>query len=854
MNRLNIRFALLATLSLLLVGSAIARGQAVGISSPSHGELLLDTSAFYRGAPNYDVEVRGFAGIPKGQKNKYAVLVQGQLVKVKGKAGGLFKKRIWVGPWPGPGGPPPPWYPYLRFFTDPQHIQKPIIVELLYKPTKTVVSRDRVVLFDGRFDGQLNPKFGGTSLDDAMYVQIPASGLDALERTHLTSLPHPTLAEFNEVLRDKAIGTELEIETETGPGNSDKACIPLTDTGTTFLLSPSFVAVFAQAEARYVAYQEVQDTQSFVGVGGIPGAIVALGLQAYLTGECVQKQPDLSTFEVCVGRIEAEITDLSTTGILDANLSFGPGVLDPSHVDDILADVNLGSIDATLDGRLRDVFIRWSERPSGCSPTFLPLPKQTLSDTELLDTEDRAAWATCPNLEADAAAAHLGPTTDGPFHVDPLAFDANSAHFGLDVLPDPETLHVLGAAGVSFTLDAARTQNPDAGTCAETFVNAKVKELLGRFYPAIENAIEETWDDGASDTQQARALDDLLSPLEVGTYEPVDHALDLDYTSLDALGTAFTVTPPYDGLVGIMRTDAHLRAGFAVLTPPTTWIYSPPGSDVLNSDPTGTRPYSVSTDGRDYFHHRFDIAFGLTSGTLNQVLRERSAADWMRFEWQPTWGDLGLAAPPGSALTDPAKLTGALLAPIIHPGLASLGNATLTVLAQPTLLPFTWIPPDPMVPGGPPYDDGRAPLTYQLSQFTLDFYSDDPANPHPIRLLVDFYDGAFAFGFGAPASNLLVPTLGSAEWTMTSLDWNVPGCDRAPMTAPIAGTPTCGGLLVSALYDVFVPILQDRMLGMLADVPAPLRFDAAGRGVTKDVSLSDTYVGHQRVILYGRLQ
>ena len=89
---------------------------------------------------------------------------------------------------------------------------------------------------------------------------------------------------------------------------------------------------------------------------------------------------------------------------------------------------------------------------------------------------------------------------------------------------------------------------------------------------------------------------------------------------------------------------------------------------------------------------------------------------------------------------------------------------------------------------------------------------------------------------------------------MTSLDWNVPGCDRAPMTVPMAGTPTCGGLLVSALYDVFVPILQDRMLGMLADVPAPLRFDAAGTGVTKDVSLSDTYVGHQRVIFYGRLQ
>jgi len=45
-----------------------------------------------------------------------------------------------------------------------------------------------------------------------------------------------------------------------------------------------------------------------------------------------------------------------------------------------------------------------------------------------------------------------------------------------------------------------------------------------------------------------------------------------------------------------------------------------------------------------------------------------------------------------------------------------------------------------------------------------------------------------------------------------------------------------------------------RHADLRADVPAPLRFGAAGRGVTKDVSLSDTYVGHQRIILDGRPQ
>jgi len=54
---------------LLLGWGSMAGAQSVGISSPSHGELLLNTSAFYRGAPDYDIEVRGAAAIPKGTLN-----------------------------------------------------------------------------------------------------------------------------------------------------------------------------------------------------------------------------------------------------------------------------------------------------------------------------------------------------------------------------------------------------------------------------------------------------------------------------------------------------------------------------------------------------------------------------------------------------------------------------------------------------------------------------------------------------------------------------------------------------------------------------------------------------------------
>jgi hypothetical protein len=832
------RIALLAAL-LLLGRIPPAQAQSVAIGSPSHGALLLDTSAFYRGSPDYDVEVRGTVILPPGSAKNYTLLVHGQRAKT---SAGMFQARVWVGPWDGPAGPPPPWYPYLHFFRDPQHIQKPIIVELIEKKSKAVVSRDRIVLFDGRFDAFLDPQFGGTSVDEAMHVQIPASGLDALEVTHLTSLPDPTLSAFNGVLREQAAGTTLEVATDTGSGG---ACIPLGDAPNGFLATSAYVAAFVHAQTRYLARQAVERSQSFVGVLGLPGAAAALGTQAYLTNECVQQQPTVSTFEICVGRIEGEITDLSTAGVLDVNLSYGPGVLAPASHDDVLADVDLDAIDGTVEGRLRDVFIRWSEQPPGCSPALIPVPKETLSDSELVASEDRDAWATCSGLEVDAAAAHLGPTTDGPFHVDPLALDDNSAHFGVMLRGDPEQLDVSGEGGVDFTLDAVRTKDPDAGTCAEGFVRAKVLELLDLFYPAIEQAVGEAWNDGATATQQARALAALLSPLQIGTFEPFDHELQLDYTLLRTVDTAYSAMPSHDGLLGAMRTDARLSSGFTVVQPPTKWVYSPPG--VLLD--------MVSTDGRDPFNDRFDVAFGLSTGALNQVLRERSAAEWMRFEWKPTWADLGLAPPTGAQPEDQATLDGAVLAAAVDPALATLGSWTLSVVAQPTLLPFTWIPPDPFsVPAAmPPFEWGRAPFTYQLSQFLVDVYSTDPTNPHPIQIAIDFYDDDFGFGFSAPEQNLLVPALGNAEWTTIALEWNVPGCLRAPM-APLANPPLCGGLVTAALANIFIPLLEGNMLGMLSDVPAPLLFDAAGAGLPRTFSSTDTFVGLQRAIFYGRLE
>jgi hypothetical protein len=99
--------------------------------------------------------------------------------------------------------------------------------------------------------------------------------------------------------------------------------------------------------------------------------------------------------------------------------------------------------------------------------------------------------------------------------------------------------------------------------------------------------------------------------------------------------------------------------------------------------------------------------------------------------------------------------------------------------------------------------------------------------------LADRYHHDFGFSLGAPAANLLVPALDHAEWTTTPLEWNVPGCDRAPMTAPQKKDPVRGGLAAAALADRFVPLLEDNLLAMLADVPAPLRSTPRVRGLRR---------------------
>lgn len=832
-----------------LAGSGVGQAQSdgVAISTPADATRLTHTSAFYRDAPYFDVRVTG-SGTLAGPAGDYRLFVQGiQTPMVPGIGNAFsFQQRVWIGYEPGPAGVPPAGYPYLAFLSDPHHIQRPLLVELFHVPTNAVVARDRVVLFDARLDQTLQNRFTGSVVEDAAHVQLTASGLDALETVHLYSQPFPTLSAFNEVLQATAQGTTHEVSLETRPKKKAKACQPYSRVSHLFAGTGAEAAVFAEASARYLLYIQAKFAAETGYIGGLPGWMVSMGLQTYLKAECVREAPTNDTFEVCVGTLEGELTDLSVGGVSATNLSFGPGstVAWGSPTDDILADVDLGRVDGEVEGRLRDVFIRWSKTPGTC--TVALLPKATVDLETLLATPERAAWATCPGLEVDADSAHLGPTEAGAYLVDPLTSLTDNVRFSVETGPAGlETQTTSGKAGAAFTLGSDQSLSTTAGTCAESFVNAKVDKLLKKFYPDVEAALGEAWDAGVGSTQQALALDALLRPFEVGTYEPLDHALDLEYSWLDAHGQPFG--SGYDGLIGAIRTNAKIRSGFDVVNAPAEWVFAAPGDTLFD----GTVEGLFTRDGLDRFGRPFHLAYGITTGLLNQVLRERSASAWLRFDWAPTWGDLGVS---GANARDPAPLDAQTLGSHVNAAFANLGTATLTVRFAPTLphLPFTWIPPDPVAI--PPVDYGRAPITYQFSQYAIEFSSDDPSNPSPLRVLVDFYDEDFELVFDAdPSKPTLTPRFGRPVFTFSIVESNIPGCPKEPhVINPPAGLTGCEARLEADLAAVLTPLLEQKMLGMLADIPAPHLFDAGGTSADPHrFSPRDVYTWQQRIVFYG---
>ncbi|MCW5978029.1 MAG: hypothetical protein KIT09_08115 [Bryobacteraceae bacterium] len=818
-------------------GSTFVKGQpssrpSVAISQPGHGFELAEGAAFYDIA-NQTVHVLGVVEVPPGKASDYVVLVNGFSAPIAG--GCCFDVEIPIGPAPPAGmGFWPSWLPYASFFTDQHHIQKPILAELVHVPTWTTAARTRIVLFDKRQDGEIESQYGGKAISRSLGFELTWSGLDALEQTHVSSLPQPSLARFNEDLAGNFSGQVRVHNPVTEYANPEKACVDLASVKN-IRATAAYRDILVEAGLLHTSYHaakqicEGADPTDLInlvpGLGLVASGLVTFAACEYADQSCVKELPRDKHFEVCAAEIRGVSEDLRMEGIDSVDLALN---------DDAVVDARTRTLrlDGTVDGALRRLLIRWSVDHQGC----MLRPQARVSDNEVTGTPGLNTWASCPALEVDAI---LARTDD---------------HQSYAVRPGriPETLRVEASSRLDpvFSLDDGELVNTGAGTCGEEAFRGHVETMLKEFHDPMRAALDATWEQGYPRTQQARALDLLFSRFQTGVFGDsltVDLRYEMPFENLD--GTA-------DRIQGALGSDVKLNTGFGQFKQPT-FVYSPPV--IFPCGPGAMLPGGAACSGdRGYFGNPFHVSYSVTTGALNQVLRERYPTALLFSTLEPGCNDLNL--PAGCDPNDRPPLH-ALTLGNLHPAFGSISSPNVSILMRPTMLPFTWIPPDPQ-PQQPPIQDGRAPLTYQMSQYEIQFIGDtngpDGTNVW-LRVLLDFYDPDFEMNIAPERdNNRLIPGYsGRPQWDFTIVSSQLAGCPLVPKTMPPPGPPPspCEAGVTAAVQGLVRPLMEERMLAMLQGFPAPKHFDAMGKAPW-DVRFSqaDKFQWGQVITYYGRLE
>jgi hypothetical protein len=558
------------------------------------------------------------SGIAAGTEADYIASIQGipaVSLTPDGNGGHTFSVSVPIGPTPPLGGFPD-GFPYIEFYTEPNRVMLPIVVELYHIPSAAVVDRDKAYFWDLRFAGNLR-RSAARGITETLGVQITEAGIDALEPAHLSTLPQPDLASFNEALLSLYPAPEQSVATNTSIFSNGRVCVGL-DQVPQFAATTEFRALLVpQVVAAYIGYQ------------------IARSQGAPTFNLCVKKREffKLANYEVCVGRVDGTLTDVELQEVSAVDLA-----VDRSR-DRLSADVSLGRVDQTVEARLRDVSIRWRQG----FPTCAPRPSAPVSDASVDGSPELAALTTCAGLRADALSAATTRAIGMPFAA----------------ASDPETFDTHDAGGTEFRVPLlARDLDVGTGTCAQAFVSPDVKTLLRGYYTPLEEAFADAWLDGSPDSQHARALDLLLTTTEHGTFDaPLDHEL---VSLVDAAGAvALGGGTPVDGAFVRLETDAVVRPASAVVAVPQNWVHPAPIGPLPWSD-DGACAHATNRDA-------FDVAFITTTGALNQVLRELSATARLNVSAGPA-----LSAAVGAALAaiDPSVAPGSVqvtIDPVVAP-------------------------------------------------------------------------------------------------------------------------------------------------------------------------------------------
>ncbi|MFM7735819.1 MAG: hypothetical protein ACKPBU_07550, partial [Alphaproteobacteria bacterium] len=678
----------------------------------------------------------------------------------------------------------------LRIPFDDIWPMRPIVAEIR-DGRRRVLARSIAHIHDFRSNGEAVVDFPIDSTIRGMTAQLTDPGigyvpaavdLRGLEPTVFDLLPHPSLADLNDRLTNRA----QDIADYDDDANLLASCIDYDDLAESSfsdpLAFPAYASALAEAESRHAAYE----VQKQICDALPPVTLAWATCQTALLAMCPKNAPSASDFELCVDQVEGEAVSLSVEALDDLSLRIRePDVSDTGRVD---ADVTLVGLRGGLTGRLRSLFVRWKD------PLCVPGIRADLDDAAIEERAWLDEWATCEDLELrnEIASTVLGANGSGA--PGRYVVDADPA----DVERPLVQLGTEGEFGFELpSVDANR------GTCGEPFVRSDVEDMIRTFRAPMQQRLQNTWYRSPPDTPEAQVLTKLLSPLEPG---------DLPMTDADIV-TELVVnhSQPVAGLG--FKWDARLDSSRLDLQRKGVSLYVPPGAP------------AYSESGLDHLDRGFDFAYTITTGLLNKVLNVRAASpDTLHGIFAPTWAELapfGVPTPAGTDPAAPAVLDRRTLARF-HRSFGSIGRAILQIRVRPVIDPIAWMTPD-VQPLSEIRDVG-APISYGIARFEVEFFEAAHEGPkgEPVpektwlRLLGQFVDRDFRLRLDPdPAVLYLVPVLDGHVWGFAIVDNALRG----------AFEPTDLSRKVAQLVDArYSPVFEQ----LLSEIPAPKFFDAAG--------------------------
>lgn len=822
----------------LLLGAGVASAQSVVIGNRTHASYFDNNTVDFNVA-GQELKITGVvAGINPANIPNYTLFVQGMATPILFN-GNQMTYSQWVPVGPDPswrlGNVWPGWYPYVQSFTDRTRILKPFLVELYDTVQKRVVARTRLILFDKRFFNALEHQSRRDKLDQSVVSEVSQSGLDALQPAHLGAMPQVNLDSFNSILSTRFSGFRPPAtEMPTNLGAANRVCVAINAADPAFRNSATYAAAYAEAVAAYTAYRTAKEFLQAAAAGTLPFPPSALALalaQAAVDNACVKEPPKLDEFEVCFRTLDGISRTLRLNAINGSDLQIGSSVSE----EHIQAKTTLGRLDGRVDAALSNIFIRYNSNP-GQVPPCAPRPSANMSSAEIAGSAALRAATLCAGLEVDAGSANMANWLNYRMEADPS--DAEKVRFRAGAPPVP-----------IFTL-LNKQKDADRGACADPMIRPYALAHLEQYWARLSSALDSTWDLGNPNTQEARSLTLLFSRWNTGTFGDRP-----DYTLEHTFQKGYLLARPLDRLAAFLGSDVAVRPRFSA-GPTSPWVFPPPGPFPCLS------PQRLCSADRNVYGQPFDVSYMITTGALNQVLRELAASDWLTFEYRPTYAELGIPPKSGQNPDVPAPLDGQTLS-FINPAFADLGNTRVRIALRPTIVPFTFIDPDPPQPPPPAplLQDGEAPLTYQLGQYQMDFIGNRPGPNGTnlwLRALIDFHDPEFELNLDpVPTRNLLKAEYGPLkQMRITIVTSQFNSCGLAPRTLPpgMGIFPTCGSQLEADVLAMIQTTLQDRLLAMLARYPAPETYDAAGRTTTpRMVNQTRKFQEEQVIVFYANL-